>query len=106
MLFRCSDCPTTYCFDCWPAGLEQIQPSDEYLGALLTRGFDPVRNAKLFLCSECADEKEQERRKAEERVRQVADAARERERQRREVQEKVRAREARKPDSTGRRSRP
>lgn len=86
MLFRCSDCPTAYCFDCWPAGLERISPDEKWLSALLRRGYDPTNRASIFVCGNCADEKETARRRAEEA---------EREREARRQAEEIRRREVR-----------
>lgn len=63
MLFRCTDCPTAYCFDCWPTGLQRVEGGEEFLAPLRRRGYDPSKNAALFVCQNCADEKLREKRK-------------------------------------------
>jgi hypothetical protein len=55
LLFRCTDCPTAYCFDCSPQGMARVDPSDSFISAMLARGWDLTKQREqrsFFLCSQ------------------------------------------------------
>jgi adenosinetriphosphatase len=93
MLFRCTCCPTAYCFDCSPVDMTRLDPSDEFIGGLRERGWDLSKQKTqkaFFMCGDCASTQEIERRAKAERERQSAADAKEKERLRREREEKKR----------------
>ena len=93
MLFRCTCCPTAYCFDCSPVDMTRLDPSDEFIGGLRERGWDLSKQKSqkaFFMCGDCASTQEIERRAKAERERQSAADAKEKERLRREREEKKR----------------
>ena len=66
-----------------------MTPTAAYKQSLLDRGFDPEKNGVLFLCNDCADEKEKEKRVQEEAQRRKEEERLERERLRREALERA-----------------
>eukprot|EP01054_Gregarina_sp_Poly1_P000839 Gregarina_sp_Poly_1__838@NODE_11_length_23386_cov_122_075861_g9_i0_p1_GENE_NODE_11_length_23386_cov_122_075861_g9_i0NODE_11_length_23386_cov_122_075861_g9_i0_p1_ORF_typecomplete_len2103_score346_41SNF2_N/PF00176_23/2_7e68Helicase_C/PF00271_31/2_6e17PHD/PF00628_29/0_074PHD/PF00628_29/4_7e07PHD/PF00628_29/3e05PHD/PF00628_29/0_21PHD/PF00628_29/0_036PHD/PF00628_29/9_3e03PHD/PF00628_29/1_8e04ResIII/PF04851_15/5_6e14ResIII/PF04851_15/7_8e03ERCC3_RAD25_C/PF16203_5/0_00011PHD_2/PF13831_6/7_1e03PHD_2/PF1 len=65
LLIHCAECPTAFCFDCFPPEYKRYTPPATYYSDLSRRGY-PVNPEKLvlFLCSRCKALKEQQRRRA------------------------------------------
>lgn len=65
MLIHCAECPTTFCFDCFPPEYRRYHPPATYYTELCKRGYTTATPEKLvlFLCSRCKALKEQERRR-------------------------------------------
>ena len=93
MLFRCTCCPTAYCFDCSPVDMQRIDVSDEFFNGLLERGWDLTKQRQqksFFMCGDCASQAEIERRAKAEAARMAEAREKEKERMRREKEEKKR----------------
>uniref|UniRef100_A0A0G4GMP0 Uncharacterized protein n=1 Tax=Chromera velia CCMP2878 TaxID=1169474 RepID=A0A0G4GMP0_9ALVE len=64
-LLHCRECPTSYCFDCFPGDFARVHPPVSWFLRLQRMGWD-VNNHKmiLFLCNDCrAFQESQQRRK-------------------------------------------
>ena len=59
VLFRCMDCPTAFCFDCWPSDREMIhyKTPDSIKFNFESRGYDLSKNILFFRCGECEKDK-------------------------------------------------
>lgn len=64
LLIHCAECPTAFCFDCFPPEYRRYTPPPQFFEDLQKRGWS-VTPQKLvtFLCSKCKALKEQERRR-------------------------------------------
>eukprot|EP01056_Protomagalhaensia_sp_Gyna25_P000245 Protomagalhaensia_sp_Gyna_25__244@NODE_1114_length_2176_cov_11_489471_g883_i0_p1_GENE_NODE_1114_length_2176_cov_11_489471_g883_i0NODE_1114_length_2176_cov_11_489471_g883_i0_p1_ORF_typecomplete_len669_score161_11PHD/PF00628_29/0_011PHD/PF00628_29/0_0014PHD/PF00628_29/1_8e04APO_RNAbind/PF05634_11/8_9e03APO_RNAbind/PF05634_11/0_093APO_RNAbind/PF05634_11/1_2e03APO_RNAbind/PF05634_11/1e04_NODE_1114_length_2176_cov_11_489471_g883_i01701885 len=65
LLIHCAECPTAFCFDCFPPEYRRYTPPATYFAELTRRGFAVTPDKLvLFLCSRCKAFKEQQRRRA------------------------------------------
>jgi hypothetical protein len=56
VLFRCLDCPLSYCFDCWPQGLEPSRlpsPPPEFMEYFHRMGFEVPGSSAFYRCGHC-----------------------------------------------------
>lgn len=64
ILIHCAECPTTFCFDCFPPEYRKYTPPTAYYADLSKRGYTVSPDSLvLFLCSRCKALKEQQRRR-------------------------------------------
>ncbi|OII72818.1 ISWI related chromatinic protein [Cryptosporidium ubiquitum] len=64
LLIHCSECPTTFCIDCFPPEYARHQVLDSFFENLNKRGWNVSRDSMiLFLCSKCKALQQQEIRK-------------------------------------------
>ncbi|KAK1444511.1 SNF2/RAD54 helicase family protein [Babesia gibsoni] len=64
MLIHCSNCPTSFCYDCFPPDYSRHYVGEDYYYALTQRGLNAnASNWIFFLCSKCKILQEKERRK-------------------------------------------
>ncbi|KAH7647996.1 SNF2 family N-terminal domain [Cryptosporidium bovis] len=64
LLIHCSECPTTFCIDCFPPEYQRHQVLDSFFENLNKRGWNVSRDSMiLFLCSKCKALQQQEVRK-------------------------------------------
>ncbi|KAH8738710.1 SNF2 family N-terminal domain [Cryptosporidium ryanae] len=64
LLIHCSECPTTFCIDCFPPEYQRHQVLDSFFENLNKRGWSISRDSMiLFLCSKCKALQQQEIRK-------------------------------------------
>ncbi|KAF7458798.1 putative SNF2 helicase [Cryptosporidium felis] len=64
LLIHCSECPTTFCIDCFPPEYARHQVLDSFFENLNKRGWSVSRDSMiLFLCSKCKALQQQEIRK-------------------------------------------
>lgn len=64
LLIHCSECPTTFCIDCFPPEYARHQVLDSFFENLNKRGWNVSRDSMiLFLCSKCKAMQQQEIRK-------------------------------------------
>ncbi|UKJ89823.1 SWI/SNF-related chromatin remodelling factor [Theileria orientalis] len=63
LLIHCSNCPTSFCYDCFPPDYSRHYVSDEYYFSLNQRGMVANQNNWIFfLCSRCKIESERKKR--------------------------------------------
>ncbi|KAK1933515.1 SNF2 family N-terminal domain containing protein [Babesia divergens] len=64
MLIHCSNCPTSFCYDCFPPDYTRHYVGEDYYYALTQRGLNAnSSNWIFFLCSKCKILQEKDRRK-------------------------------------------
>ncbi|GIX60956.1 SNF2 family N-terminal domain containing protein, putative [Babesia caballi] len=64
MLIHCSNCPTSFCYDCFPPDYTRHYVGEDYYYALTQRGLNAnASNWIFFLCSKCKILQEKDRRK-------------------------------------------
>ncbi|CDR96800.1 SNF2 family N-terminal domain containing protein, putative [Babesia bigemina] len=64
MLIHCSNCPTAFCYDCFPPDYTRHYVGEDYYYALTQRGLNAnASNWIFFLCSKCKILQEKDRRK-------------------------------------------
>ncbi|GBE58871.1 SNF2 family N-terminal domain containing protein [Babesia ovata] len=64
MLIHCSNCPTAFCYDCFPPDYTRHYVGEDYYYALTQRGLNAnSSNWIFFLCSKCKIQQEKDRRK-------------------------------------------
>ncbi|EDO08255.1 SNF2 family N-terminal domain containing protein [Babesia bovis T2Bo] len=64
MLIHCSNCPTSFCYDCFPPDYTRHYVGEDYYYALNQRGLNATTNTWIFfLCSKCKILQEKDRRK-------------------------------------------
>ncbi|OII77963.1 SNF2 family N-terminal domain-containing protein [Cryptosporidium andersoni] len=64
LLIHCSECPTTFCIDCFPPEYARHQVLDSFFENLNKRGWNVSRDSMIvFLCSKCKALQQQEIRK-------------------------------------------
>ncbi|UKK02818.2 SWI/SNF-related chromatin remodelling factor [Theileria orientalis] len=63
LLIHCSNCPTSFCYDCFPPDYSRHYVSDEYYFSLNQKGMVANQtNWIFFLCSRCKIESERKKR--------------------------------------------
>ncbi|XP_053992214.1 uncharacterized protein LOC128883655 isoform X2 [Hylaeus volcanicus] len=64
LLIHCVECPTAFCFDCFPPEYRRYEPGPAFFENLQKRGWNVTpQKFVTFLCSKCKALKEQERRR-------------------------------------------
>ncbi|AFZ81295.1 helicase family member protein [Theileria equi strain WA] len=64
LLIHCSNCPTSFCYDCFPPDYTRHYVGEDYYHSLNQRGMNAnSHNWIFFLCSKCKIQQEKEKRK-------------------------------------------
>ncbi|KAK2196522.1 bifunctional Zinc finger [Babesia duncani] len=64
LLIHCSNCPTSFCYDCFPPDYTRHYVGEDYYYSLTQRGMNAnSQNWIFFLCSKCKISQERDRRR-------------------------------------------
>ncbi|KAH0484117.1 MAG: hypothetical protein KVP17_004920 [Porospora cf. gigantea B] len=97
LLIHCSECPTSFCNDCFPPEYTRFRPSSLFYDELCKRGFKVTPDKWItFLCSKCKALKEQDRRRKldKEALEEELGAQRDKQKLLKEMQQQKKAQEA------------